>query len=168
VEETLSKVEEFLSDEERPWPLRRQIERHRDSLVNAAGFLNRLNHNFAFVGDIGVGKSTAISFIFELLVPASLVEKAINRPILETGAGGTTICEVHIKGGPEFGISLLPMTEGELRDLVADFCAAKWAMIMTQQKDEGETVNVSREAERAIRNMSGLVRRRETLAGKVS
>jgi hypothetical protein len=103
-----------------------------------------------------------------LLVPASLVEKAINRPILETGAGGTTICEVHIKGGPEFGISLLPMTEGELRDLVADFCAAKWAMIMTQQKDEGETVNVSREAERAIRNMSGLVRRRETLAGKVS
>src|SRR4051794_19590326 len=44
-EELLGKVAEFLADEERPWPLRRQIERHRDSLVAAAAFLNRLHHN---------------------------------------------------------------------------------------------------------------------------
>lgn len=167
-EETLGKIEDFLKDEDRPWPLRRQIERHRESLIRSAAFLIRQNHNLAFVGDMGVGKSTAISFIFDLLVPASMAEKPINRPILETGAGGTTICEVHIKGGPEFGITLQPMSDTEMSQLVADFCAAKWAIVMGEQRDSGESVGVSREVERAIRNMSGLSRRRETVNGKVT
>ena len=147
--------------------MRRQIERQRDSLLRAAGFLGRLNHNIAFIGDMGVGKSTAISFIFDLLIPTSLADKAINRPALETGAGGTTICEVHIKGGPEFGISLLPMSDAEMRELVSDFCAAKWDVHTSEQRKKGESIGVSREAERAIRNMSGLGRRRETVDGKI-
>lgn len=165
-EETLEEIVMFLNDEERPWPLRRQIEKHRDSLSRAASFLVRLNHNIAFIGDMGVGKSTAISFIFDLLVPPSITNKAINRPVLETGAGGTTICEVHIKAGPEFGISLLPMNDAELRELVADFCSSKWVIHTSEQRETGETIGVSREAERAIRNMSGLVRKRETVEGK--
>jgi transcriptional regulator with XRE-family HTH domain len=87
-EETLGRIVEFLADHERPWPLRRQIERHRESLLRTATFLTRLNHNIAFIGDMGVGKSTAISFIFDLLVPPSMAEKPIDRPVLETGAGG--------------------------------------------------------------------------------
>ena len=166
-EETLGEMETFLANDERPWPLRRQVERHRDSLRLAAAFLSRLDHNIAFIGDIGVGKSTAISFIFDLLVPASLTDKQINRPILETGAGGTTICEVHVKVGPEFGISLLPMSDSELRALVADFCASKWMTLGSDKNESGESVNVSREVERAIRNMSGMTRRRETVAGKL-
>jgi len=166
-EETLKSVERFLNDDERPWPLKRQIERHREWLLKATTFLSGLNHNIAFVGELGVGKSTAISFIFELLVPPALADKAINRPVLETGAGGTTICEVHIKRGPEFGISLLPMSDGELRQLVADFCASKWLASADEQKESAdESVGVSRETERAIRNMSGLVRRREVVDGK--
>ncbi|MGD9656551.1 MAG: helix-turn-helix domain-containing protein, partial [Methylocystis sp.] len=165
-EETLGEIAAFLENEDRPWPLRRQIERQRDSLLRAAGFLGRLNHTIAFIGDIGVGKSTAISFIFDLLVPPSLTDKAINRPVLETGAGGTTICEVHIKGGPEFGISLLPMSDAEMREIVSDFCAAKWNIHTSEQRETGESVSISREAERAIRNMSGLGRKRETVDGR--
>jgi len=165
-EETLDEIATFLADDEHPWPLRRQIERQRDSLLRAANFLCRLNHNIAFIGDMGVGKSTAISFIFDLLVPPSLADKTINRPVLETGAGGTTLCEVHIKSGPEFGISLLPMSDAETRQLVSDFCAAKWAVYKSEQRQAGETVGISWEAERAIRNMSGLGRKRETGDGK--
>lgn len=166
-EETLEKIATFLDNEERPWPLRRQIERQRESLMRAATFLTKLNHNIAFIGDMGVGKSTAISFLFDLLVPPSMADKTINRPVLETGAGGTTICEVHIKVGPEFGLSLLPMSDGELRELVADFCAAKWSTYVKEQRDATDSVNVSREAERAIRNMAGLARKRETVDGKI-
>ncbi|TPK87016.1 helix-turn-helix domain-containing protein [Mesorhizobium sp. B2-4-13] len=166
-EETLDEVETFLTNDDHPWPLRRQIERQRDSLLRAASFLGRLSHNVAFIGDMGVGKSTAISFIFDLLVPTSLADKAINRPVLETGAGGTTICEVHIKGGPEFGISLLPMSDAEMRETVSDFCAAKWVANTSEGREAGESVGVSREAERAIRNMSGLGRKRETVEGKI-
>ncbi|WP_046864784.1 helix-turn-helix domain-containing protein [Microvirga massiliensis] len=169
-EETLEAINDFLAEDGHPWPLRRQMERRRDDLLKASSFLSRLSHNIAFIGDIGVGKSTALSFLFELLVPSSLVDKPIDRVVLETGAGGTTICEVHIKRGPEFGISLLPMSDGELRQLVSDLCAAKWAVISNIAKETGtgagETVGVSREVERAIRNMSGLVRRREIVSGK--
>lgn len=166
-EDTLTEIGTFLEEEERPWPLRRQIERQRELLLRASSFLVKLNHNIAFIGDMGVGKSTAISFIFDLLVPPSLAEKSINRPVLETGAGGTTICEVHIKSGPEFGISLVPMSGAEMRELVADFCAAKWTLHTTEIREAGDSIGVSREAERAIRNMTGLGRKRETNEGKI-
>ena len=166
-EETLDEIATFLENDDHPWPLRRQIERQRESLLCAASFLGRVNHNIAFIGDMGVGKSTAISFIFDLLVPPSLTEKAINRPVLETGAGGTTICEVHVKGGPEFGISLRPMSDAEMRDLVSDFCATKWAIHTSAQREPSEGIGISRETERAMRNMSGLGRKRETLDGKI-
>lgn len=167
-EETLEKIETFLGDEEQPWPLRRQLERRKGDLLRAAGFLCRLKHNVAFIGDIGVGKSTAISFVFDLLVPAKAEERNINRPVLETGAGGTTICEVHIKSGPEFGISVLPMAGTDLTNLVSDFCAAKWAAMHRKEGESAETPQVSREVERAIRNMSGLVRRRVMTDGKAN
>lgn len=166
-EETLGHIETFFGSDP-PWPLRRQLERHRDSLLRASTYLTRQNHNIAFVGDMGVGKSTAICFLFDLLIPPSLADKQINRPILETGAGGTTICEVHVKRGPEFGISIVPMTESEQRQFIADFCAAKCMAINSDQRENTESVSVSREIERAIRNMSGLSRRRETKDGKVT
>lgn len=165
-EETLEKIEAFLGDEEQPWPLRRQLERRKGDLLRAAGYLTKLKHNVAFVGDIGVGKSTAISFVFDLLVPVKTEDKNINRPVLETGAGGTTICEVHIKNGPEFGVSVQPMEDSDLTDLVSDFCAAKWATMHRKEGESSETPQVSREVERAIRNMSGLVRRRTTVDAK--
>jgi hypothetical protein len=65
-----------------------------------------------------------------------------------------------------FGISLLPMSDNELRELVADFCAAKWTILTNNQREPSESIGVSREAERAIRNMSSLGRRRETVEGK--
>lgn len=162
-EETLGNIEIFLQDRDRPWPLRRQMEKHREALLRAANYLNRLNHNLAFLGDIGVGKSTAISFIFDLLLSASMAARILDRPVLETGGGGTTICEVHITAGPQFGISLVPMSDGEVRDLVGDFCAARWTAHRAEKRGGDETVAVSREVDRALRNMSGLVRRRETV-----
>ncbi len=165
-DETLAAIEEFLADESRPWPLRRQIERQKETLLRGASYLQKLNHNIAFIGPIGVGKSTALSFIFDLLVPSNLVSKAIDRPVLETGGGGTTICEVHIKRGPEFGVSLLPMPESELRALVSDFCAARWAVLKNEMKESADNVGVSREHDRAIRNMSGLTRRKTVENGK--
>lgn len=166
-DEALGNIEEFLSDDSRPWPLRRQIERHRETLIKGANYLQKMSHNVAFIGDIGVGKSTGLSFLFDLLVPPSVASKPIDRPVLETGAGGTTICEVHIKRGPEFGISLLPLPEGELRGLVSDFCAARWAVLKGGLKETADTPGVSREHERAIRNMSGLTRRRSMENGKI-
>ena len=165
-EETLEKISRFLDSEERPWPLRRQIERHREALLRASTFLTRLDHNLAFIGDMGVGKSTAISFIFDLLVPGRSRRQANQPAYFGNGGRRHDDCEVYIKRGPEFGISIVPMTEPNCV-LVADFCTAKW-LGFSGDKPNGETLSVSREADRAIRNMAGLNRRRETLEGKVT
>lgn len=169
-EETLLKVGYFLANDEASWPLRRQIEKHRDALIRAAKFLTRTDHNIAFIGDIGVGKSTAISFIFGLLISQTASDKTlIHQTALETGAGGTTICEIHIKNGPEYGVSVLPLPDSEVRALVADFCAAKWFLHSTEANKAGEPcekISISREVERAIRNMAGLTTSREITAEK--
>ena len=164
-EDILEEIDEFLRDDEHPWPLRRLIEGHRKSLLRKAHFLGLLEHNVAFIGDIGVGKSTAISFVFDLLLPPSIKARPAERPILETGAGRTTICEVHVKTGPEFGLSLLPMSNNELLHIVADFCTAKWSTYSGNHQGE-ERGMVSRELERAIRNMSGLLRSSKIIDGK--
>ena len=58
------------------------------------------------------------------------------------------------------------MSDSELRDLVADFCASRWMLLNTEPARASETVGVSREVERTIRNMSGLARRRESVSEK--
>ena len=161
-EDTLAKIQDFL-DGEQPWPLRRQVERRKGDLERDTAFLTNLEHSISFIGDIGVGKSTAISFLFDLLVPAKANDPSSDRPILETGAGGTTICEVHIKSGPEFGISVLPVEASELNNMISDFCAVKWASIRKERSEGSETPEVGREVERAIRNMSGLVREKKAI-----
>jgi transcriptional regulator with XRE-family HTH domain len=166
-EEVLASVETFLADQSRPWPLRRQLEKHRGLLASSAAYLSGLDHRVAFIGDIGVGKSTAISYLFDLLVPEQKGRGLADRAILETGAGGTTVCEVHIKDGPEYGISIVPMPEAEMSDLVRDFCASRWLSLTGADKDGDDTVNVSQEIERAIRNMSGLTRTRKRIEGKL-
>lgn len=158
-EETLAKAETFLSDEDRPWPLRRAIEGHQATLLRGAAYLNNLSHNLAFIGDIGVGKSTALAFAFGLLVPSAAATKPMDRPVLETGAGGTTICEVHIRRGPEYGLSIQPLSDAEIRAILADFCAAKWLAGKNEDKTLREVAAVSRETDRAIRNMTGLTRK---------
>ena len=161
VENTLKNITTFLDADDHPWPLVKQIKRQKESLERDSLFLNRLDHNIAFIGDIGIGKSTAISFIFDLLMPASKSKNKLDRPILETGAGRTTICEVRIKSGDGYGLTLSPMPDGEIRYSISDFCAAEW-----NKNKAGESVFVSSEMERAFRNMSGLTRTREKEGGK--
>ena len=36
---------------------------HKASLCRAAAYLNQLSHDIAFVGDIAVGKTTALCFV---------------------------------------------------------------------------------------------------------
>ncbi len=161
-EETLSIAADFSLTADAPWPLRRQLERQTDLLTAAARYLGDVAQNIAFVGEIGVGKSTALSFLYDLLLPVNESAKLTDRVLLEAGGGGTTVCEVCIRRGPAFGIVVQPMPDAEFRQLVADLCTSKWTQSGDNSPPQAESVGVGREYERAIRNMAGLTTRRDT------
>lgn len=159
-EDTLEKIASFMEQREHPWPLKRQIERQKAAVENWSAYLGQTSHQIAFVGEIGVGKSTAISFLFGLIEPASADSKKLDRVVLEAGGGRTTICEVQIRRGPAYGIMIQPQSEAELQNLVEDFCAGIWLRSKGTDAEGGERVGVSEEVQRALRNMSGLTVKR--------
>ena len=141
----------------------KQVEFYEAEVKAAAHFLLDLAHDLAFVGSIGVGKSTTICSLADLRLPD---EKTLTQKmVLEAGGGGTTICEVQITRGPQFGLIVQPRSDAAIRQDVADFAEY---LVRARGEDENPLpadsgIGVSRELERAIRNMAGLavVSRRE-------
>ena len=133
----------------------KRLDEYRSALRSAANLVLGTEYKIAFIGDIGVGKSTAICRATGLEVQ----EAQGVEPLLEAGGGGVTICEVHLVQGPHYGILVEPVSESELRREVSEF--AHYLIRTLQLHEENttgsqETHGTSKEIERAIRNMSDL------------
>lgn len=156
-DQQLRRLAEFEETKDVPGPLRAEIAMHRESILRAAHYLTSLNHDVAFVGDIGVGKTTALCFIGDLVLSGT--GAALGKVALEAGGGGTTVCEVQVKKGPQFGIVIQPEAEAEIYTMVGELCAGLKA---AGPEDGGAPAEgkkgVSRELDRALRNMAGLAR----------
>ena len=111
----------------------------RERIIKDVEFIRHQDHSIAFIGEIGVGKTTALSFVMNLIKD----EKNGPESIFPTGSGRTTVCEVAIKTAPAFGIAVAPFTEDKVRLLVTD-------LIKT---------GITSELERVIRNMADLGRK---------
>ncbi len=140
----------------------RRLVRYEGELVAAAQLLLDKRYRIAFVGVIAVGKSTAICRIEGLELPTS---KGMPKAVLETGAGGITICETHLRKGPGYGVIVEPCAEEEVRHYVADFASflldTPRPLAYSDENDgESGSPGISREVERALRSMTGLGRKR--------
>jgi transcriptional regulator with XRE-family HTH domain/polyhydroxyalkanoate synthesis regulator phasin len=88
----------------------------RKRLMAEVDFIRHTEHGIAFIGEIGVGKTTALSFVTNLLVADG--EKKTS--VFPTGSGRMTVCEVAIKIAPAYGIAVDSMDEEQTRMLVSD------------------------------------------------
>lgn len=146
----------------------RRLTEYIDELKGIAGLLQKRDHQIAFIGSIGIGKSTAICRLSDLEVVVS--DSTHSAPVLETGAGGTTVCEVHLRNGPGYGILIEPRSDVEIRADVTDF--AEWILsenttIISKTDTDDESHGIAKEIERAIRNMSNLkILREKGIDGK--
>ncbi|HEY6878062.1 MAG TPA: hypothetical protein VI299_08575, partial [Polyangiales bacterium] len=135
----------------------RRIREYTDELERLASRLHRREHQIAFIGTIGIGKSTAICRATGLETPGA---DGRPRAVLETGAGGITLCEVHLQSGPGHGILIEPRSYDEIRANVVDWVdqLLRSAEPGTEGGDGSEESReaVPRELQRALRNMSGL------------
>jgi transcriptional regulator with XRE-family HTH domain len=138
----------------------RRLVRYEDELRVAAQLVLDKRYRVAFVGTIAVGKSTSICRIEGLELPTS---KGMPGTVLETGGGGITICDVHVRRGPAYGLIIEPCTEDEIRHHVRDFAQSLLNPLKDGDDDEakaGSSPGISRELDRALRSMTGLRRRR--------
>ncbi len=159
----LQRLESFKSQPQVSKLLINQAQMYGETLRREAKYLSSLKHSITFVGSIGVGKTTAVCKLTKLVISQ---ESALDEQIvLETGAGGTTVCEVRIQSGDNFGILVEPQPEEEINKLIEDCCT------ILAKKPEGEPkkqqIEIPKETIRVLRNMTGLLPgRREGANGK--
>ncbi len=143
----------------------KRLEVLRSELKDAVHQVLGTEHTIAFVGDIGVGKSTSICRVSGLEILNE--ETGVLSPVLEVGGGGVTVCEVHLVQGTRYGLVVHPKNHSEIRTEVREFAILlKDSPEQLQDDDSSDTPSgTSKEIARAIRNMSGLVTRRVSKRG---
>lgn len=131
----------------------RRLFTYIDELKASADLLLKREHQIAFIGSIGIGKSTAICRLTGLEV--SITDTNPMAPVLEAGAGGITVCEVHLRQGPGYGLLIEPCPDDVIRAHVTDF-AEYIRGTGAQGGSQEESQGISKEIERAIRNLARL------------
>jgi transcriptional regulator with XRE-family HTH domain len=137
---------------------RTRLEEYVKDVERLAQLLLRREHQIAFIGRIGIGKSTVICRATGLEVTDA---QGRTVPVLQTGAGGTTLCEVRLSRGPGYGIKVEPRPLDEIRSDVDDFVDQILQGSGSAEEDD-ITAAVPRELERAIRNMADLTQKKRS------
>jgi transcriptional regulator with XRE-family HTH domain len=151
-ERALQRLEEFKNSEEYDALLDIPLSKIKSGLETAISFVARLNHVMAWIGSVGVGKTTALSLLTNLVIEG---KDGTRVPVFPATGGRTTISEVVVRSAPAYGIAVEPMSEDAVRLLVTD-------LVGGFAKNDG---GVSTELERAIRNMAELRKGKDEARG---
>jgi len=130
-------------------PLMNQLKLLSANLANSREFLLSKDHPIAFIGSVGVGKTTAICGIL------GLVDER-GGTVLSTSSGRTTLCEVEIRKGDKTRILISPSSPEDTRNYIRDFVDELRMRHDDMADDETQKVSMSEEVKRCVRNMMGL------------
>lgn len=117
----------------------------KNRIASEAAFIRHREHNISFIGEIGEGKTTALSYVTNLV---TVNKNGEYQSVFPTGSGRTTVCEVAIKIAPTFGIAVDNLDEDKIYLLVND-------LVVGLKTGKG---GISSELDRVIRTMAGLNR----------
>lgn len=166
---TFQKLKSFRNQEDLPTPLYGEANMHEKSLHEMTNYIMRLDHSVAYIGDMGVGKTTAVCVQSKLILSSKSEKGEPPSTALETGAGGTTVCEVRIRQGLQYSLYIEPVEDTEIYKLASELCASIYDSSNVSKESsfveiENQTKGVSPEISRALRNMTGLVGQKQKLS----
>lgn len=143
----------------RNYLVRRTLESRLERVVRIRKALAVETFDLVFIGKVGTGKTTAICSLFGLLgdfergkAPRT---KTKTEPLLSTGSGRSTICEVEIVRDAQTAVEVEPLDAQEMHALLEDFRDSVFARL-NPDKFERPTDGLPAEVERAIRNVVSL------------
>lgn len=143
----LRELAAFEEEEEFDELLRAPLNIIRANLLATAEYVGRTDHSLAWIGTVGIGKTTALSHLTNLVLPGP---GGVPRPIFPASGGRTTTSEVVVRAAPAFSISVDPRSIDEVRQLVRE---------IVDSLSDGKPPQ-STEIDRAIRNMAELQKRK--------
>jgi len=139
---------------------KKSLESKKSRLTKLKEIFQIDKYNIVFIGTIGVGKTTAICHLFNLIsesekeieINKKRINEKITEPLLSTGSGRTTISEVIIKPNDKTFIEIDPYSKEQMQRLIDEFCERFYM----EDADYQETETVSFEIDRAIRSMTNM------------
>lgn len=157
IEEGLTTVRDFLADDTVPGALAGQAALLDKRLEDAGQFLLSLDHEVVYVGEIGVGKTTAVCRQTGLVLD-EVTASDLKGMLLDTGGGRTTICDVRVVTGDRFSMSIEAVPDEEIYKLVAEMGRGIYEKVSGESGESAVEYKPPEEVERALRNMAGLPR----------
>jgi hypothetical protein len=157
-DDALARLEELAANLPPTSPLLPQLDMHRQALKHAACYLEAIRHDIVFIGETGVGKSFGLSCLSRLVMDRPDVKKLADRMVLEVGSGGTTLCEIEIRKGPNYGLIVYPQPKEEVQILVTEFLKGLSDDSPEEETSEENRGRLSEEVDRALRNLMDLKR----------
>jgi hypothetical protein len=132
----------------------RTLKSRRDRVIRVRSSLAVDKFDLVFIGKVGTGKTTAICSLFGLIgdFERGKPPRMKTEPLLATGSGRSTICEVEIERDAQTAIEVESLTPDEMRALFEDFRDLVFARL-NPEKYERPTDGLPAEVERAIRNV---------------
>jgi predicted ATPase/GTPase SAR1 family protein len=134
------------------------------SLAEKQTFLAGRDHPVVFIGKPGVGKSSVINVVSNLLLseaPPTDKVSLKNLSVLATGAGRTSICEVQVKGSerPEYLLEIEPFESAQMEQEIDLYARAEWQRFsrndIARRPIDEDADPSAQEWQRAIRYMTG-------------
>lgn len=157
VERGLVTVREFLGDGQVPTVLAGQAQLLDRRLEDAGRYLLSLDHEVVYVGEIGVGKTTAACRQAGLVIDEATAAD-LKGMLLDTGGGRTTLCDVRVETGERFALTVEPVSDEEIYKLVGEVCKGIFEKLSGEPSSNSVEFRPAEEVERALRNMAGLPR----------
>jgi predicted ATPase len=120
-----------------------------------------------FFGKPGVGKSTLINVLLDLMVgdaPATSKSALKNQGMLSTGSGRTTVCEVNLgmSNDNTYRLEIVPLNLAETGQEIRLYAQSEWLRRTDPSALPDTDDTLAQEWGRFIRNMTGLVEYAET------
>ncbi|WP_210499280.1 Rab family GTPase [Vibrio crassostreae] len=153
ISEITEKINSILdNNQELPKEIETQLSIIKKNVAKNEEFLEKRELNLVFIGAAGVGKTSLVSRITNLIDDK-------EKPLLQTSSGKTTLCEVEVRYSPVDKIEIIPVETSQVEHLFTCFSE------LIAGINKGKTI-LSTEQQRFIRKMTGLtVRRTKNIDG---